>query len=104
MLARVGYEVLVATNLPDALAAIENEHPDGFLVAAGLQGETAETLVEAIRKVDLVHPLVVMGDGSQTGDPALPKPVELAKLIELLRQLVPVAARPELASLAEPLP
>ncbi len=94
MLARAGHEVLVATNLPDALSAIEHEHPDALLVAAGLQGESAASLVEAIRGIDQVRPLIVMGDGIGCGEPFLAKPVEPARLIELLHQLVPGAPEP----------
>ena len=88
-LARAGFEVLVATNLPDALSATENERPEAVLVSAGLQGESASSLVEAIRSVDLIRPLVVLGDGTGTGEPSLPKPVDAAHLVEMLRELMP---------------
>ena len=89
MLARSGHEVLVATNLPDALSCVEQEHPDALLVAAGLQGESAASLVEAIRGVDLSRPLIVLGDGSGCGEPFLLKPVDGVRLTQLLGELLP---------------
>ncbi len=104
MLARAGHEVLVATNLPDALSAIEHEHPDGLLVAAGLQGESAASLVEAIRGIDVTRPLIVMGDGLGCGEPFLSKPVDPAKLLALLHELVPGVTGPTAPAATEPLP
>ncbi len=108
VLARAGHEVLVATNLPDALSTIEHEQPDALLVAAGLQGESAASLVEAIRAIDANRPLIVMGDGLGSGEPFLSKPVEPSKLIALLHELIPEAAPPppshEPAALSTPIP
>lgn len=101
-LVRAGFEVLVATNLPDALSATEHERPEGLLIAGGLQGESATTLVEALRGVDLIRPLIIMGDGTGTGEPSLPKPVDLARLLDLLRELLPGAFPEEAADPAPP--
>lgn len=83
----------LATSLPDALAAIERAPPDLAILDLKLRTETTVPIAEALR-LRAIPLIFVTGYGdlgalpaSLRGMPLLRKPVSLAALAGMLRQL-----------------
>jgi CheY-like chemotaxis protein len=85
-LSRSGYQVLVATNYPDAISTAEHEHPSAFLVSSTLGGGDAAQLVEGLRAISPDGPLLLLGEDPGIGERALPRPIQIAQLLEQLRR------------------
>jgi CheY-like chemotaxis protein len=97
-LSRSGYQVLVATNHPDAISSAEHEHPAAFLISSTLGGRNGDAaqLVEGLRSIAPGQPLLLLGEDAGTGEQALPRPIQIAPVLEFLRHaLSPLSAPPE---------
>jgi CheY-like chemotaxis protein len=99
-LSRSGYQVLVATNHPDAISSAEHEHPAAFLISSTLGGRNGDAaqLVEGLRSIAPGQPLLLLGEDAGTGEQALPRPIQIAPVLEFLRH----ALSPHTAAAEEP--
>jgi CheY-like chemotaxis protein len=113
-LSRSGYQVLVATNYPDAISTAEHERPSALLVSSTLGGGDAAQLVESLRAIAPGVPLLLLGEDPGTGERALPRPIQIAHLLEQLRhglsprpsvdEAIPPVPSPTMPNLAEAAP
>ena len=96
-LARGGFELLVATNGPDALSLAENERPEAVVVSDALQGGASAALCEALQRGNPGRPIVLLGEGHGGVALRIPRPVDGEELAALLRSCLgasPVPAGP----------
>jgi CheY-like chemotaxis protein len=101
-LSRSGYQVLVATNYPDAISTAEHERPSALLVSSTLGGGDAAQLVESLRAIAPGLPLLMLGEDPGTGERALPRPIQIAQLLEQLRHAL--SPRPSADEAIPPVP
>jgi CheY-like chemotaxis protein len=85
VLSRSGFEVLIATNAPDAISMAQNEQPRAIVLSGELQSGESGMLHASLDDGDSGRPLVLLGGSAGGGALWLPRPVDGAELAEMLR-------------------
>ncbi len=85
VLSRSGFEVLIATNAPDALSMAQNEQPRAIVLSGELQSGESAALHNSFDTGDPGRPLVMLGGSLGAEALWLPRPVDGAELAEMLR-------------------
>ncbi|MHB1845648.1 MAG: DUF4388 domain-containing protein [Deltaproteobacteria bacterium] len=96
-LGRAGFEVLVATNGPDALSMARSGAPRAIVLSADLQGGAVEELRQGILAL-IEAPIVVVGGAAGADEARLSRPVDGALLAERLREALSGAEPPPRAN------